>query len=177
MLESPSLNALSDEMLYVLMCMQIDQKMTHELMENLQQMSRQEFVDKLILHNTLNNDLVVRLNKFVDKSKGSHSLFQAIKELEKTPRAKLNPKLKEIEQELSEFVKNEFQKVKNKRDKALAHLEKGTKLVWDEPTVIYDSVKKLLGIMDNLSTKKINYHWKYGSHEGKIDLRQKLGLM
>jgi hypothetical protein len=176
MIKSPCFDILKEEMINVLLCMKIDFKVTDSLMNNHNRMSREEFVDNLILSRALSNDIDIRLNKFVDKRTDTCSLFTVIKELKKAKRAKLTPTLEEIEKRLNLFIKTEFKEIQAKRNDKLAHLKKGRKFSWDEVSVIINAVTAIVKIMDELETKKINYHYSYGKMEREINLRKHIGL-
>lgn len=176
MTKSVAFNSLKEEMMYVLKCMLIDIDLIHKLNQEEQTLSRQEFVDTLILERTIHNDIVLRLNKFTDKRNDTCSLYKVIKDLKKTCLDKLESDLNTLNDKLETFVRTDFQPLKKKRDEKLAHLKIGESFSYDDVEVIIDAVSFILKLIDELNVEKVNYIWSYGKLESEIDLRQKLGL-
>jgi hypothetical protein len=133
---------------------------------NLQSITRSDFVDKLISLKAIENDLVIRICKFDDDTKGVHSFPKAILEIPKT-----HVNRNKIENKIGQFKQLIDKLKKVRRHTQLAHLKIDTKD--DDYEIRYNltpAIEMIVEIIDLMSNTKINYHWSDGQHE-KFDLR------
>ncbi|RDY59720.1 hypothetical protein [Flagellimonas nanhaiensis] len=130
--------------------------------------SRSHFVDRIISMKALENDLVIRISKFDDKNKKTHSLHNLVKELNS------HKDIFEIKSKLIEFTTGLRPLKTQRRHKQLAHLESGKE---DNDYMIrynlLPHVKRIVNLLDLITGKTVTYVWKDGSHE-KFDLRNEI---
>lgn len=137
--------------------------------ENYYEISRTYYVDLLVACKGIENDLVVRICKFEDTSKGVHSFQKAFLTL-----PKIHPHYEAIRVkiiEFGEFIK-EIRDVR--RHTELAHLKVDSQD--NELGVKYDllpAIKKIAEIVDLMNEAVIPYLWSDGKYE-KYDLRKLL---
>lgn len=131
--------------------------------------SRSDYVDKLISLKSIENDLLIRICKFDDMRKGVHSFKRAELEISKnhSNRTELLESIKKFSGLVSK-IKNE------RRHKQLAHLKIGIEdneyeIRFDFVPVIHLIVK----IIDLMNLSEINYEWSDGKYE-KFDLRKEI---
>lgn len=137
--------------------------------DNLNKISRSDFVDKLISLKAIENDLAIRICKFDDGSKGVHSFQKAIMSI-----STINSTKKEIEVKFKEFEKI-IQDVKLiRRHTQLAHLKLGA--IDDEYEIRYNftpAIRLIIEIIDLMNGETVSYSWSDGSYE-KFDLRKEV---
>lgn len=137
--------------------------------ENFNKISRTEYVDLLIACKAIENDLVVRICKFDDTSKGVHSFKKAILELPKS-----HQHYKEIVAKVTEFSVFIKDIRDGRRHTELAHLSVGSQD--NDFAVRYDllpAIKKIAEVVDMMNESPIPYPWSDGRYE-KYDLRKLL---
>jgi hypothetical protein len=137
--------------------------------DNMQNISRSDFVDSLISLKAIENDLVIRACKFDDDTKGVHSFKKAIFEIPIT-----HPNKTEIEKKVKQFSQLITKIKKERRHTQLAHLKIGTED--NEYQIRYNLtpvIKLIVDIIDLMSNAKINYNWSDGRYE-KFDLRYEI---
>lgn len=137
--------------------------------EDIHEISRSAFVDKLISLKAIENDLLIRVCKFDDGSKGVHSFTKAITEIpiSHPNRADIIIKSREFSK-LIDIVKRE------RRHTQLAHLKIGVKD--NDYQIRYDftpAIKSIVEIIDLMNETKIYYNWSDGRYE-KFDLRHEV---
>jgi hypothetical protein len=136
---------------------------------NLNKISRSNFVDKLISLKAIENDLVIRICKFDDDTKGVHSFQKAIIEV-----ATGNLKKNEIEIKFREF-KELIKDIKHiRRHTKLAHLKIGN--IDDEYEVKYNfipAIRLIIEIVNLMNGESMSYTWSDGRYE-KFDLRKEV---
>ncbi len=135
-------------------------------LNDLKNISRSDFVDRLISLKTIENDLTIRICKFDDTTKGVHSFPKAKSEL-----APDHPYKSAITEKILEFSELISQLKKVRRNTKLAHLQVGSED--NEYEVKYNftpAIKLIVQIIDLMSCARINYKWSDGQHE-KFDLR------
>ncbi|WP_452226810.1 hypothetical protein [Lacinutrix cladophorae] len=136
---------------------------------DLHKISRSDFVDRLIALKTIENDLLVRICKFDDDTKGVHSFNKAILELNST-----HQNQKEIIEKIKVFHKSITPLKRNRRHTKIAHLKIGEED--GDYEVKYDFVpiiKLMIKIIDLMNNKEVGYKWKDGRYE-KFDLRTEI---
>lgn len=132
----------------------------------LHKISRSDFVDKLIALKTIENDLLMRICKFDDDTKGVHSFSKALLEINSS-----HPNKTEIVEKIKNFRKNITPLKRNRRHTKLAHLKIGE--IDNDYEVRYDFIpiiKLMVTITDLMNEKIVEYKWSDGRHE-KFDLR------
>ena len=134
--------------------------------EDFQQMSRTAFVDRIIALKTIENDLVLRICKFDDHTKGVHSFNNL--------RLDTHQNSEGIREQILLF-KRAIKDIKQKRrHEKLAHLKIGEIDDEYEPKFnLLPIIKMIVETIDLLNTSRINYLWSDGSQE-KYDLRKQL---
>jgi prepilin-type processing-associated H-X9-DG protein len=137
--------------------------------QDMKNISRSDFVDRLIALKAIENDILIRICKFDDNTKGVHSFNKAIKEVSNShPRIlELNCKIKQFRQ-LIEEVKL------NRRHLQLAHLKIGAED--NEYQLRFDfkpALKLIIEIIDLMSQNKANYLWSDGHYE-EFNLRKEV---
>jgi hypothetical protein len=123
--------------------------------ENFQEIGRTYYVDLLVACKAIENDLVVRICKFEDTSKGVHSFQKALLELPKSH--KYHKSILEKVKEFSLFIKRIRDE---RRHNELAHLKIGSQD--NELAVKYDvlpAIQKIAGIVDLMNVTPIPYLW------------------
>lgn len=136
---------------------------------DIKQISRSDFVDRLIALKALENDMLIRICKFDDGTKGVHSFPKARIEI---PDSHINKNAiyAAIEQ-FSRLISN----VKHeRRHTQLAHLRIG--IEDNEYDARYDftpAIKIIVDIIDLMNIDRISYKWKDGQHE-QFDLRHEI---
>lgn len=131
--------------------------------------SRADMVDTLIAIKAIENDMLIRICKFDDDTKGVHSLKKALLEI-----TALHKNYSEIKMKVSEFVKLIKEVKEIRRHTQLAHLKIGSSDRQYKPE--YDflpAIKMIVDIVDLMNEKKIEYRWNDGSFE-KYDLRKEV---
>lgn len=137
--------------------------------KNYHNISRTYYVDLLVACKAIENDLVVRICKFDDTSKGVYSFQKALVEIPKKHQhyMLIGDKVKEF----SSFIKV----IKDgRRHTELAHLKIGEQD--NELHVRYDlllPIQKIAEIVDLMNEIPIPYNWSDGRYE-KYDLRKLL---
>ncbi len=137
--------------------------------DDIQNISRSDFVDRLISLKTIENDLVIRVCKFVDDTRGVHSFTKAVLEI-----TAVNPNKTEIEKKINQFKLLIDKIQKERRHTHLAHLKIDKED--DEYEVRYNltpAIKSIVDIMDLMNNAKVNYSWSDGRYE-KFDLRKEV---
>jgi len=137
--------------------------------DNYHKIGRTYYVDLLVACKGIENDLVVRICKFEDTSKGVHSFPKALLTI-----PKVHPHYERIKIQIAEF--GEF--IKEIRDvrrhTELAHLKVNSQD--NELGVKYDllpAIKKIAEIVDLMNNNTIPYLWSDGRYE-KYSLRKLL---
>jgi hypothetical protein len=171
MSDSKSLDSLRNEMFMILQLCWVELRLGFKIALNSDSMSGPDFLAIFYSLQVINNEITVRLNKFVDKRKDVCSLYSVIKELKQTKRAKLSPDLAFIEKEIENFVSTEFVALKNRRDEKLAHLKKGNNNTWQEGSHVLGPVLDIRDFLDKLNGSKIEYIWKDERLNKDLDLR------
>lgn len=136
---------------------------------NLQDLTRSDFVDRIIALKTIENDLLIRICKFDDDTKGVHSFPKALLEVNPT-----HPNKIEIVKMVKLFRQSITPLKRNRRHIKLAHLKIGE--VDDDYELHYDFVpviKIMVLIIDLMNEKRIEYNWSDGRYE-KFDLRKEI---
>ena len=138
--------------------------------EDIQKISRIEFADRIIALKAIENDLVVRICKFADDTRGVHSFLKAIREF---PSSSLNGP--ETMRKINEF-QSSIKYIKKRRHEKLAHLKIGE---LDDEYVperdLLPVIKLIVEIIDLMCNEKVNYLWSDGRYE-KYDLREIVGI-
>ncbi len=137
--------------------------------ENFNEISRTYYVDLLVACKAVENDLVVRICKFVDTSKNVYSFDKAMLEIPKSHQHfnLISEKIKEFNLFISD-IKDQ------RRHNELAHLKIDNQD--NELGVKYDllpAIKKIAEIVDLINESAIDYPWSDGRYE-KYDLRKML---
>lgn len=136
---------------------------------DLQKISRSDFVDKLISLKAIENDLLIRICKFDDDTKGVHSFSKALLEINSS-----HPHKVEINEKVKVFRKNITPLKRHRRHTKLAHLKIGE--LDDDYEVRYDFIpiiKLMANIIDLMNEKTVGYSWSDGRYE-KFDLRKEV---
>ncbi len=137
--------------------------------DDLNSISRSNFIDRLISLKAIENDLVIRICKFDDTTRGVHSFKKALNEI---PTTHLNKS--EITKKISEFSQL-ISKLKNeRRHNRLAHLKIGVED--NDYQLRYNlipAIKLIVHIIDLMKNTKIQYNWKDGKYE-EFDLRKEI---
>src|SRR5260221_1541913 len=137
--------------------------------EDMSQMSRSDFVDRLIALKAIENDILIRVCKFDDGTKGVHSFPNSLNEIVDTH---LN---KDVIRKKIEQFSHLISKVKlERRHTQLAHLKIGVED--NDYDVRYDftpAIKLIIEIIDLMNIDKVNYKWSDGQYE-KFDLRHEI---
>lgn len=137
--------------------------------EKLKAGSRSDFADTLLAIKAIENDMLIRISKFDDDTKGVHSFKKAIIEIPST-----HPNAAEIKKKIKEF--SEFiSEVKNiRRHTQLAHLKIGTVDNDIQPRYEFTPVlQMIIDIIDLLDQQKVEYKWsdgRYEKHNLRIDV-------
>jgi len=172
MADSKSLESLKQEMFMILQLCWVEQRLGFKIALNPDIVQTPDFLAIFYSLQVINNDITVRLGKFVDKRNDTSSLYTVIKELEKTKRAKSKPDLASIKADIDKFAKTEFAEVKKRRDEKLAHLKKGHDSTWLEGSYFLGSVLEIRNFLDKLNGKKIEYIWRDNRLNTDLDLRK-----
>jgi len=137
--------------------------------EDIRTVSRSHFVDRLISLKAIENDLVMRICKLDDTTKGVHSFRKALREINP-----VHPNKSEIEIRIKKFGKIIDDIKKKRRHTQLAHLKIGVEDNDYEIRYTFKPViKMIVDITDLMNKSKIDYKWSDGKHE-KFDLRHEL---
>ena len=137
--------------------------------DRINEMTRSEVVDRLISLKAIENDMLIRVCKFDDDTKGVHSFTEALKEIPTT-----HPKKTEIEKEVKQFSKQIENIKKQRRHTQLAHLKIG--IEDNDYDVRYNftpAIKSIINIIDLMNMTEVSYKWSDGRYE-KFDLRQEV---
>ncbi len=137
--------------------------------DDFNKISRSDFVDRLISLKAIENDLLIRVCKFDDDTKGVHSFTKALKEVPAT-----HPNKPEIEKRIKQFSKLIDKVKKQRRHTQLAHLKIGVED--NDYDVRYDfttAIKSIVDIIDLMNKTNVSYLWSDGSQE-KFDLRHRV---
>jgi len=137
--------------------------------ENVQNISRSDFVDDLISLKAIENDLVIRICKFDDDTKGVHSFTKAVLEIPTTHSQKT-----EIERKVKQFRKQISKVKKERRHTKLAHLKIDSED--NEYEIQYNltpAIKSIVDIIDLMNNANVSYNWSDGRYE-KFDLRKEV---
>jgi hypothetical protein len=132
--------------------------------------SRSDYVDKLISLKSIENDILFRICKFDDIQKdGLHSFLSAKREIKAN-----HPNRNEIFEKIEHFKKSISQVKENRRHVQLAHLKIGEEdnqyeLRYDFSLII----QIIIEIIDLMNITEINYIWKDGKSE-KFDLKEEI---
>jgi hypothetical protein len=136
---------------------------------DLNQMNRMDFMDRIISLKAIENDILIRVCKFDDDTKGVHSFKKAILEIPKTHKNKIK-----IESEVKNFSKLIDKIKKHRRHTQLAHLKIGSKDDQYEPSYkLKPAIKAIVDIINLMEGVEINYKWSDGRYE-KYDLVQEV---
>jgi hypothetical protein len=137
--------------------------------EDMNQMSRSDFVDRLIALKAIENDILIRVCKFDDGTKGVHSFPKALNEIADSH---LNKDI--IRKKIDQFS-HLISKVKlERRHTQLAHLKIGVED--NDYDVRYDftpAIKLIIEIIDLINVEKVKYKCSDGQYE-KFDLRHEI---
>jgi hypothetical protein len=137
--------------------------------ENFNTISRTYYVDLLVACKAIENDLVVRICKFVDTSKNVYSFQKAILQLPKN-----HKDYDLIILKIQEFGGFVAEIRDQRRHTELAHLKVGSK---DNDLAVrldlLPAIKKAAEIVDLMNNAAIPYFWSDGRYE-KYDLRKLL---
>lgn len=131
--------------------------------------SRSNFVDQLIALKTIENDLLIRICKFDDNTKGVHSFPKAMLELNSN-----HPNKEKIIKEVEIFKKYVTPLKRNRRHTKLAHLKIGE--IDDDYEARFNFthiIEIMVSIIDLMIESRINYTWNDGKYE-KFDLRDEI---
>lgn len=138
-------------------------------LDDTNKISRSDFVDRIISLKAIENDILIRICKFDDKRKNTHSFHNALKTIDKK-----YPNRKKLIREINMFsaLINEIKQ--KRRHEQLAHLSFGQIDNQYHPKYNFiETIKLIIEIIDIMSQKRINYLWKDGSYE-KLDLRNEI---
>lgn len=171
MTDSKSLDILKNEMFMILQLSWVELRLGFKIALGSDKLTGADFLETFYSLQVINNDITVRLNKFVDKRKDANSLYTVIKELKQTKRAKTQPNLDDIKEEIDKFVKTSFVPLKNRRDEKLAHLKKGESNSWLEGSQLLGPVLDIRDFLDKLNGEKIEYVWRDNRLNEDLDLR------
>ena len=137
--------------------------------DDMNEMSRSDLVDRLIALKAIENDILIRVCKLDDKTKGVHSFPKALNEIGETH---VNKNL--IHDKVAQFSQL-ISKVKlDRRHIKLAHLKIGVED--NDYDVRYDFspvIKAIVEVIDLMNIDKVNYKWSDGRYE-KFDLRHEI---
>ena len=161
---SNHLNAFRDEALFILRFQLAYNRIIK--FEDLKEIGRSNFVDRILALKAIENDLVIRICKFDDDTKGVHSFKKAQLEIEHSHpnKQKINDLIKHFSLSINR-LKNE------RRHKKLAHLQIGEiDSEYDLKYNLTPIIKLIIEIIDLINIKKINYEWSDGAYE-KFNLR------
>lgn len=134
--------------------------------DDIKNITRSDFVDRWLSLKTIENDLVLRICKFDDDTKGVHSFKKAVNELKET-----HPNKSKIELKTKQFT-SLIRKIKQyRRNENLAHLKIGAEDGQFDPKYnLLPAIKIIIEIIDLMAEKTINYEWSDGRYE-KYNLR------
>lgn len=136
------------------------------LFYNIKEISRSEFADQLIALKAIENDMVIRVCKFDDNTKGVHSFIKAVHEIPIS-----NPDKVLIEQKTKQFGALIKDLKQNRRNEQLAHLKiNSTDGQYVPHYHVLPAINLVIEIIDLMAGSKISYLWKDGQYE-EIDLR------
>lgn len=132
--------------------------------------TRSDYVDRLIALKAIENDMLIRICKFNDKESkdGVHSFNVIINEI-----ASLHPNKQILEEKITHF-KSLIKPLIERRHTQLAHLKIGIKD--NEYGIRFNFlvvIKLIIEIIDLLNQDIICYKWSDGSQE-KFDLREEI---
>jgi predicted RNA-binding protein with RPS1 domain len=134
-----------------------------------QDISRSEFVDRWLALKAIENDLVVRICKFDDDTKGVHSFKKAINELTAT-----HPNKNQIKEKTKQFSQLIRDLKQSRRNENLAHLKIGKEdLQYDPKYNLIPAIKLIIEIVDLMTDNRVKYEWNDGQYE-KFDLRKEV---
>lgn len=136
---------------------------------DIQKISRSDFVDKLISLKAIENDILIRVCKFDDNTKGVHSFTKALTEIPNT-----HPNKIEIKSKIKQFSKLIGPIKQKRRHQQLAHLKIG--MEDNDYNIRYNFIPVIqlaVEIVDLMSEVKITYNWSDGRDE-KVDLYQEV---
>lgn len=137
--------------------------------DDLNSISRSNFIDRLISLKAIENDLVIRICKFDDNTKGVHSFKKALTEISTTHlnKSEINKKVAEFSQLISKLKKE-------RRHNRLAHLRIGVED--NDYQLRYNlmpAIKLIVYIIDLMKETKVLYSWKDGKYD-EFDLRKEV---
>jgi hypothetical protein len=128
---------------------------------------RTDYVDLLVASKAIENDLIMRISKFDDRTRGVHSFHKAEAMI---PDNHVDKKI--ISEKIREFSKFISGLRDERRHEKLAHLKIGK--VDNEFDVRYDlapAIRMIADIVDLMNGGQVEYLWSDGSME-KYDLRK-----
>jgi hypothetical protein len=134
---------------------------------NFNEISRKEYVDLLIALKALENDMLLRICKFDDKTRGVHSFHKAESEITQN-----HPNKNLISEKIKAFGILIKELKEQRRHQELAHLKIGE--VDNEYAVKYNllpAIKLIAETVDLMAEKTIDYAWSDGRYE-KYSLRK-----
>lgn len=137
--------------------------------ENFNKISRTEYVDILISLKAMENDMLLRICKFDDKTRGVHSFHKAETEI-----ANSHPNKDVILEKIKTFSLLIKKLKEQRRHQELAHLKIGESD--NEYAVKYNllpAIKLIAEIVDLMAGEQIPYAWSDGSYE-KYSLRKEV---
>jgi len=114
------INALKSEVLMLLRFQLASNRILE--FEDINRINRSSFIDKIIAAKAIENDMLIRLCKFDDNTKGVHSFPKALSEIPLN-----HPNKKEIKEYCKIFSKMIDEIKKERRHTQLAHLKIGEK--------------------------------------------------
>jgi len=167
MFEKPLIDPLSREILYILRCEIAFNRIFERLKSKSHEISYADVVDEIFALRGLNNELLVRLLKFLDRSTDAHTLFYVVNSLNTENKDELKKEVSELRAQLKPFYEI--------RNKTLAHLERGYEDNWDSFYNIMPVLKRITILLDKLNGEKLEYHWKE-DRGFEIDLRKELHI-
>lgn len=130
-------------------------------LHNIKRIGRSDFVDQLISLKAIENDMVIRICKFDDNTKGVHSFKKAINEIPIN-----HPNKIEIIEKVKKFSLSIKNLKEHRRHKQLAHLTIGESDTEFEIKYNFCQILHLIiEIIDLMHKSEIKYTWKDGSHE------------
>ncbi|WP_422359098.1 hypothetical protein [Reichenbachiella sp.] len=125
-----------------------------------------ETPDFFIYAKCLENDLIVRISKLMDRSKKSASIHTY-----------MNLNKSSLPNDC--FIRYQsfldtHSKLISRRMEFLAHLKQGNKDNFDPDTTLYEPIKDMVELVDYISQERQNYSWK--DNMLSEDLREQLGV-
>lgn len=138
--------------------------------KDIRNISRVELADRIVALKAIENDLVIRICKFDDNTKGVHSFPKATREL---PPSFINQS--EVIKKVTEFG-SLIKDFRRRRHEKLAHLKIGELDNEYEPDRnLLPAIRLIVAIIDLMDNQKTDYLWSDGRYE-KYDLRETLGI-